>query len=361
MVELRSESLHVPVPEVGHFFSLFPSPAPHQVKVVGATVILRHGDTILTIQNPMPPVAGHEDNIASFLKTLVHAKLRVRSLDPGKDEVKIHDGLVVFTLPNHIFPLDYFPLLLRFKEHPMLAARGDGIPRGCAERVCVHSGTRTAWADAEPPERRPGILVDEGEVVVGEKVRDFVVVHQRPDCGVVIHVRFEEVEGAVILLAPDVVCVVLELHAQLLPLVVLCHLEGDVAETFLESIDGPTLHGRPIRQGIFYDYGPALGGVILVKPLWCDFRALHPGNGHCLVSVLDRTIQDLLSRGVTKLVPVRRFDIRAFALLAAPDLPAGAPVSEGGRRARRRRGRCAARGPAPFATRGTRRCAAWRR
>mmetsp|Transcript_46251 Transcript_46251/g.138242 ORF Transcript_46251/g.138242 Transcript_46251/m.138242 type:complete len:305 (+) Transcript_46251:429-1343(+) len=236
LVELGRVPLHVPKPQVRDLLALLPCPLPHQAEVVGPAVVLRDRDGVIQVQHAMPPVAWHEDDVAGALDALVDLQLGMSLLDPGEDEVKVHDGLVVLALADHVPPLHDPLVLLRLEEHPTLAPVRDGVPGGCAQGVDVHRRSRTLRPDAEPAVRRSRIVVDQCKPVVGEVFGLLVVVHQRSDVAVVVHVGLEEVERAVVLLPADVVGVVLELHPQLLALVVLGHLERDILEPLLERL-----------------------------------------------------------------------------------------------------------------------------
>mmetsp|Transcript_11923 Transcript_11923/g.32237 ORF Transcript_11923/g.32237 Transcript_11923/m.32237 type:complete len:237 (-) Transcript_11923:105-815(-) len=210
----------------------------------------------------------------------------------------------------------------------------------------MHRGTGALGADAEPPVRRPRVLVQEREPVVRENVWHLVVVHQGPYIAVVVHVRLEKVQRAVVLLVPEVVGVVLELHPELLALVVFRHLEWHMAEAFFHRVDGPAVHCGPIRAAALHDDGLVGGGHVLQKPLWRDVGAPDPPDRSRLLVVNDWPRQHLIAPGVAELAPFGGLDVTAFALLAPPDFPACPTVLElHCAQALRRRGHRGLRGP----------------
>mmetsp|Transcript_142630 Transcript_142630/g.397443 ORF Transcript_142630/g.397443 Transcript_142630/m.397443 type:complete len:304 (-) Transcript_142630:312-1223(-) len=290
----------------------------------------------------MPPIARHKDDIARTLDPLVDLELWMRTFDPRQDEVEVHDGFVVLTTANHVPPLHDLARLLRLKQHPTFAPMRDSVPSRCTQGVGVHRRSRALGSNAKPAVGRPGIVVHKGEPVVREKIRQIKVVHQRSYVAVVIHICLEKVERAVVLLLAQVVRVVLELHPQLLALVVLCHLERHVLEPLLERLNGPPMHGWPAGTSVLNDDWDVLARYVLIKPLGCDVLPLEPPDGHRLGIVLDGPREDLVFVGITKLVPLHRFDIRALGLLATQHLRCSAPVRKLHGRLPRRRGRFAA-------------------
>merc|ERR1719387_2540636 len=111
------------------------------------------------------------------------------------------------------------------------------VPGGSAQRICVHRRARSFWSDTKPAEWWPRVLIHESKPIVRKQIWNLVIVHQRPDVAIIIHVRLEKIQRTIILLVPDIICVIFELHPKLLTFVVLRDLEGHMPETLFHSID----------------------------------------------------------------------------------------------------------------------------
>mmetsp|Transcript_19568 Transcript_19568/g.44354 ORF Transcript_19568/g.44354 Transcript_19568/m.44354 type:complete len:212 (-) Transcript_19568:11-646(-) len=201
----------------------------------------------------MPPVTGDENDLSSLLKALIDFEVRVGALDPRENVVEVHDGLVILIALQHVFAFHSLLGFLGLEKYPSLHSVRDRVPRGGAQGVNVHRGPGALRPDAEPPERRPGVRIHQGEPVVREEAGHLVVVHERPDVGVIVHVSLKEVQRIVVLLVPDVIRKVLELHPQFLAVVIFGDLEGDVAEPLLQGINRPSFHGRPMLTAFLDD------------------------------------------------------------------------------------------------------------
>mmetsp|Transcript_92642 Transcript_92642/g.215266 ORF Transcript_92642/g.215266 Transcript_92642/m.215266 type:complete len:305 (-) Transcript_92642:618-1532(-) len=237
LIELRGVPLHVAKPQIGNLFSLLPSLLPDHSEVVRPAVVLRNGNGVVEVQHTMPPIARHKDDVSRALDAFINLQLGVGALDPWQYEVKVHDGFVIFAAAYDVSPLHNLFGLLRIKEHPALAAVCDGVPSRGTQGVGVHRRARTLRPNAEPAVWRPCIIVHESQPVMREEVGQLIIAHQRSNVAIVIHIGLEQVQGTVILLPPDVVSVVLELHPQFLAFVVLCHLECDVPEPLLQRLN----------------------------------------------------------------------------------------------------------------------------
>lgn len=68
-----------------------------------------------------------------------------------RDLGKISYRLIVFPLPDHIFPLGHVLVHVGREDHPQLPPAHDRVPRARAKWVYVHGRTGALGADQKPP------------------------------------------------------------------------------------------------------------------------------------------------------------------------------------------------------------------
>mmetsp|Transcript_66035 Transcript_66035/g.157908 ORF Transcript_66035/g.157908 Transcript_66035/m.157908 type:complete len:323 (+) Transcript_66035:730-1698(+) len=294
------------------------------IKVVWTNVVLSHRHRVLAVQDAMPPIARHEDGLPRVLQSLIDGHVRVFLLQSRQNEVIVHDGFVILAFLDHILALHSTSCLAWLEKHPMFASMSYHIPRCSAQGICVDGGATSFWTYAEPSVGRAGVLVHQAEPIMWKQVWNLKVIVDLTDVRILIHTRLEEVQRTVILLMSHVICVVFELHSELLALVILGNLEVHILESLLQCISSPSLHSWPVICHSLNDNRLVLYSKVLVEELRCNLRALHPGDGHCLRVIHNRSPQHLVPLGVAKLCPVLYFNVTALALLAAVHL-AGSP------------------------------------
>mmetsp|Transcript_51082 Transcript_51082/g.136273 ORF Transcript_51082/g.136273 Transcript_51082/m.136273 type:complete len:300 (-) Transcript_51082:230-1129(-) len=274
----------------------------------------------------MPPVPRHENQVTWFLQALVDTHLWMSALDARKNEVIVHNGLIVLAFVDEVFPLDDPARLLWLEEHPMLNAVRHCIPGCSAERVCVHRCARALGTDAKPTKWRPRVPVHQRQQIMREEIRHLEVVYQLTDGRIVFHARLKEIQWAVVPLGSEVVGIILKLRPEFLTLVVFRHLERCVPKPLLHGIHVPPRHCRPVVRHALDDDWSGLAGVVLLEPFWSDVAAFDSWDRHRLFVVDDGSVQHLVPVGITEFRPVTRLDVRTPPLLAPPNLSIRAPA-----------------------------------
>jgi len=106
----------------------------------------------------VPPAPWDEDRLAGVLDELVDLQLGVRTTHPGDHINEVVYRLVVLSFQQLLPALHNRLRSAGGEQDPQLPPRQYRIPCGGAQRINVHTSTRTAWTQEEPAVGRPAPL-----------------------------------------------------------------------------------------------------------------------------------------------------------------------------------------------------------
>jgi len=106
LIKAWGEFPHVSQPQICDLLPILPCLLPDHFKIVRPAIVLGHRDTVLSIQDAMPPIARDKDDLTRSLHTLIDLELWMRFLYPWQNEIEVHNRLIIFSILDDIPPFD---------------------------------------------------------------------------------------------------------------------------------------------------------------------------------------------------------------------------------------------------------------